>query len=325
MTEPFRQAGELLWNGTIYTISLPERYLRGLTALLGGMLRETTELIVPDFVKDSTSYNIFIGNVLRFAIENIGEVDEVYDVDDLDGEYASRKILGNAIEGIGIATVHVSPLWIFAFFADSVKGGKAYLKRLRREMISKGYLDSEDDSDSLQELLGGLERTTRSLAQNIDTPPISRDEILDNLKEIQESIEDLLSKTGRIAEDITTDVSKIMRDFIDTATDEGQSLIELAGVLALQATSRAKKAAGLTIVVPQVTSQILYENIFEYYKDTLQNIHENGYADVASKAIEPYGNAIINHFSTDKETWTEKLFRESSRSLKRLFRMQNSK
>ena len=52
-------------------------------------------------------------------------------------------------------------------------------------MISKGYLNSDNDSDSLQDLLESLEHTTASVAQNIDTPPVSRDEILANLKEIQ--------------------------------------------------------------------------------------------------------------------------------------------
>ena len=325
MTKSFRKAGDFLWNGTLYTLSLPERYLRGLTALIGGMLRETTELVLPKFVKDTTSYDIFVGNLLRFAVENIGDVKGVYDDESLDGEYASRKLLGNAIEGIGIATVHASPLWIFAIFADSVKGGKSYLRRLREEMISKGYLNSDNDSDSLQDLLEGIEHTTASVAQNIDTPPISRDEILANLKEIQNSIKNLLSKTGNLTSDLSSEISNIMNDFLGTAKEEGQSLTELAGVLALQATSRAKTSAALAIAAPKVASQILYENIFEYYKHTLQEIHQKGYAEVASESIEPYGDAIINHFSSSKETWTEKLFRSSGRGLKRLFSMQNSK
>jgi len=115
MPEPLRRAGEALWEGALYTLSLPERYLRGLTALLGGMLKETTDLLVPDFVKDTTSYNLFVGNILRFAVENVGGVEGVYDDEGLSGDYATRKLLGNAIEGIGVATVHLSPLWVFAF------------------------------------------------------------------------------------------------------------------------------------------------------------------------------------------------------------------
>jgi hypothetical protein len=325
MPEPIKQAAKALWNSTLYTLSLPERYLRGLTALLGGMLRETTELLVPNFVKDTTTYNIFVGNLLRFAVENVGEVEGVYSDEGLGEDYASRKLLGNAIEGIGIATVHVSPLWIFAFFADSVKGGQIYLKRLRAELIEKGYIDSSEESDSIQDLLEGIERTTTSFAQNIDTPPISKNEVMDNLKEMQDSIGGLFSKTGKVAEEVKAEVSNLMQDFLETASEEGQTLMELSGVMTLQATNKAKKAAGVAITVPQVAGQILYENILVYYSDTLSEIHQRGYAVVASETIEPYGSAIIKQFNFEKETWTEKLFRGSAQSLKRIFGMQTSK
>ena len=148
MSEPIKKAGKALWNVSLYTLSIPERYLRGLTALTGGMLKETTDIVVPDFVQDTTSYNIFVGNLLRFAVENVGGVEGLYDEEQLEGEYATRKVIGNAIEGVGIATVHASPLWIFAFFADSVKGGQAYLDRLSDELVEKGYIESEKTSKS---------------------------------------------------------------------------------------------------------------------------------------------------------------------------------
>ena len=325
MPKPIKQTVKVLWNSTLYSISLPERYFRGLTGLLGGMLHETTELLIPDFVKDTTTYNIFVGNLLRFAVENIGEVEGIYNDDGLDEDYASRKLLGNAIEGIGIATVHMSPLWIFAFFADSVKGGKIYLKRLRAELIEKGYIDSENESDSIQDLLEGIERTTTSFAQNIDTPPLSRDEIMDNLEEIQDSIGGLFSKTGRVAGDVKDEISNLMQDFLETASEEDQTLMELSGVMTLQVTNRAKKAIAVATTAPQVAGKILYENILVYYSDTLSDINQRGYAVVASETIEPYGGAIIKHFSSEKETWTEKLFRGSAQSLKRIFGMQTSK
>jgi hypothetical protein len=325
MPKPIKNAAEILWNSTLYTISLPERYFRGLTGILGGMLHETTEILIPNFVKDTTTYNLFVTNLLRFAVENIGEVEGVYDDEGLDGDYASRKLLGNAIEGIGIATVHVSPLWIFAFFADSVKGGKIYIKRLRAELIEKGYLDSEDESDSILDLLEGIERMTASFAQNIDTPPLSKEDIIDNVKEIQDSVGGLFSKTGQVAGDAKDEISNLMQQFLAIASEEEQSLMELSGVMTLQATRRAKKAAAVALTAPQVAGKMLYENILEYYSDTLSDIHERGYATVASETIDPYGNAIIKQFSSDKETWTENLFRGSGQGLKRIFGMQTSK
>ena len=116
-----------------------------------------------------------------------------------------------------------------------------------------------------------------------------------------------------------------MQEFIDTASEEGQSLLELGGVMTLQATSRAKKAAGMAVTAPQVAGKMLSENILGYYRDTLSDIHEHGYAKVASDVIDPYGNAIVKQFSKSTETWTEKIFTGSVSGLQRIFGMQTSK
>ena len=325
MPEPIKKVGKALWNVSLYTLSIPERYMRGLTALTGGMLKETTDLVVPDFVQDTTSYNIFVGNLLRFAVENVGGVEGLYEDDSLEGEYATRKVIGNAIEGVGIATVHASPLWIFAFFADSVKGGQAYLDRLSDELVERGYIESEKTSKSLKGLLEGIEKTTSSFAQNIDTPPLSKDEIIDNISEIRDSINELWVTTGKAAGDITEDVGDIMQEFIDTANEEDQSFLELGGLMTLQATSRAKKAVGMAITAPHVAGKMLSDNILGYYRDTLADIHEHGYAQVASEVIDPYGNAILKQFDVNKETWTEKIFKGSVSGLQSIFGMQTSK
>ena len=264
MVKPLKDAAKFLWNGTVYALSLPERYVRGLSALLGGIFKETTDILVPGVVKDTTSYNIFVGNILRFTVENVGGVKGVYDDEGLEGEFATRKLIGNTIEGVGIATIHLSPLWFFAFFADSVKGGQAYLERLHKEMVDNGYIDPETSADSFTTLFEGLERTTTSFAQNIDTPPLTKDEILSNIEEIRDSISDLLSNSGSIASGTVNEMSNVLQDFMNTATDEGQSLLELGGLLTLQTTNRVKQLGGLAVSAPNVAGKMLYENILGY-------------------------------------------------------------
>lgn len=325
MVKPLKEAAQFLWNGTIYALSLPERYVRGLSALVGGIFKETTDILIPGFVKDTTSYNIFVGNILRFTVENIGGVQGVYDDEGLDGEFATRKLIGNTIEGVGIATIHLSPLWFFAFFADSVKGGQAYLERLHKEMIEKGYIDSETSAESFTSLFEGLERTTTSFAQNIDTPPLTKKEVISNIQEIRDSIADLLSKSGSVANNTMAEMSNVLQDFMDTATDEGQSLLELGGLMTLRTTNRIKQLGGLTVSAPNVAGKMLYENILGYYSDTLTEIHEKGYANVASDAVEPYGKAILDQFSAEKITWTERIFNSPASSIRKIFGMQNSK
>ena len=45
----------------------------------------------------------------------------------------------------------------------------------------------------------------------------------------------------------------------------------------------------------------------------------------ASEVIDPYGKAIIDQFSAEKITWTEKLFNSPVSGLRKIFGMQNSK
>ena len=262
---------------------------------------------------------------MRFTVENIGGVKGVYDYEGLEGEFATRKLIGNTIEGVGIATIHLSPLWFFAFFSDTVKGGQAYIKRLHKEMVEKGYIDSDTSADSVNSLFEGLERTTTSFAQNIDTPPLTKEEVISNIEEIRDSIVDLLSRSGDVANNTMTEASNVLQDFMDTATEEGQSLLEVGGLMTLQTTNRIKQLGGLSISAPNVAGKMLYENILGYYSDTLSEIHEKGYATVASDAVEPYGKAIIDQFSTEKITWTERLFNSPADGIKKIFGMQNSK
>ncbi len=85
MVKPLKETAKFLWNGTIYALSLPERYVRGLWALVGWIFKETTDILIHEFVKVTTSYNIFVGNILRITVEDIGGVKGVYDEEGLEG------------------------------------------------------------------------------------------------------------------------------------------------------------------------------------------------------------------------------------------------
>ena len=58
----------------LYGLSLPERALRGASGLVGGALRESASLLVPQAFQDSKSYNIFIRQTLDFVAEDIAGV-----------------------------------------------------------------------------------------------------------------------------------------------------------------------------------------------------------------------------------------------------------
>ena len=164
-------------------------------------------------------------------------------------------------------------------------------------------------------LFEGLERSTSKFAKTIDIPPLTKDEIMENLIEMKDSILSVGSDTGKVA----VDIGSVMQDFVDTATEEGKSILELSGILALEAVNKAKYAAATTVAGTKVAGDILYDNIFTYYGNTLAEIHKEGYASVAARTVAPYGKALVKQFDTSRKTTTEKIILNTVEGLKRLF------
>ena len=71
MVKPIKEAAKFLWNGTIYAMSLPERYVRGLSALVGGFFKETTEILVPNLPLGGIESEEFNGVKKDFKIGDV--------------------------------------------------------------------------------------------------------------------------------------------------------------------------------------------------------------------------------------------------------------
>jgi hypothetical protein len=57
-----------------FLISLPERVVRSLAAVLGGAAHETAQVVLPRLVRRSRLYEATAKNVLRITIELVGGV-----------------------------------------------------------------------------------------------------------------------------------------------------------------------------------------------------------------------------------------------------------
>ena len=96
-----------------FLVSLPERLVRSLVALVGGTLHETAQLVLPRLVRRSRLYEATAKNALRIAIELVGGVDGALEVEPdapTAGRLAVRKGAGNAVELGSIAAFGFSPL-----------------------------------------------------------------------------------------------------------------------------------------------------------------------------------------------------------------------
>ena len=59
----------------LYSLSIPERTLRSATSVVGGTLRESAVLLVPQAFQSSKTYSIFVTQMLDFLVEDVGGVE----------------------------------------------------------------------------------------------------------------------------------------------------------------------------------------------------------------------------------------------------------
>ena len=134
-----------------YLVSIPERTARAGAALTGGLVYETTEVMLPLAVRRSRLYQAIVGRLLRIMIELVGGVEGVYPAQEMPvRELLVRKTAGNVVELSSFMAVGWSPVWLLAGAADLVGvrrctcgrssesyARRAYSRRTRRWHLSR--------------------------------------------------------------------------------------------------------------------------------------------------------------------------------------------
>ena len=94
-----------------YILSLPERAIRSLGALSGGLLRELGNVALPAAVRRTTLYRTMVEVALRFLIEEVGQVEGVYPTEaNLAENFILKRTASHGIELLGILAFHAFDL-----------------------------------------------------------------------------------------------------------------------------------------------------------------------------------------------------------------------
>lgn len=120
----------------LYGLSLPERALRSAGGILGGTLRESASLLIPQAFRNSRTYSVMVQQMLDFLAEDVGGVDRPKDPGapaKLEN-FVARKAVGNFVEMAALATLHLSPMMLLAIVSDVAYGSKTYLKELAGDL-----------------------------------------------------------------------------------------------------------------------------------------------------------------------------------------------
>ena len=291
-------------KGVRYTASLPERLIRSLTALFGGMLKESTDFLVPEVLKESTTYQIFIGNLLRYGVENIGRVHGVYEEEGrMDNDYGVKKAVGNGIEMVGIVAVSASPLWVLAFMADATWGVNKYFKRISEELDQQHHVDEKIRFEKREDLLDSIEKVFDSMARNIDTPPLTRTELKENFDELRDYFRDVGKKTKMSMEDVHVLWGRMER----AAKDQNRTILEISGAMTIHLMNRVHSMEKTVKATKKVSVDILHEDIIDYYRDSLSEITKRGYVTVVKEEFTPYVKSAGRMFAPDEKMLTDRI------------------
>lgn len=267
-----------------YLLSLPERALRVLAALVGGLLYELGELVLPIWLRRTRLYQSVVGRSLRVAIELIGGVGGVLPPENVEaGELALRKTLGGGIEMASILAVGLSPVWVLAATADLTGGTRAYLRALATELRRDGLLPPDTDVTSVNELLDQLEDTSALLADTVDVPPL-------DLEAMHQTYRSLKANAASLPDARRLDaIYDLMQSVMQ---QESRSLRSVSWLLARDATRAGVRLGSVHVI--------------DHYEAALRTILAEGLPDYTRRVSRPYRSAAAGHLDPGRISHTER-------------------
>jgi hypothetical protein len=273
-----------------FVVSLPERLVRSLAAVVGGGVHETAELVLPRFVRRSHLYEATAKNLLRVTVELVGGVEQ-RDAELPDaGEVAVRKGAGNVVELGSIAAFGFSPLWLLAAASDVAHGTRTYLDALVAELKAAGVLAQETQVGSMGELLDALERGSGTAAGLIDLPPLELEELRRSLAELRGSARSLPRPQ---------ELAAVFAALRAAAARERRSVLEVS------------QGAGLAFLLSART--VGREHLVTPYREDWRPLRHEGFAAYARRIAGPYREAVTGHLDDERPSFTERLLGRLSR------------
>ncbi|MFO7168678.1 MAG: hypothetical protein DIU80_011715 [Chloroflexota bacterium] len=270
-----------------YLLSLPERAARALAAIAGGLIHESTSVLLPASVRRTRLYQATVARLLRLVIEIVGDVHGIFPDETISArDLLARKTAGNVIELAGFLAVGWSPIWLLAAASDIIGGARIYLHALVDELKRSGALPEDADIQSFEQLLRALEGTSGTMADAIDVPPL-------NVRDLRAAWEALRSHSDQLPgpERLAALFGQLQR----AAGLEGRSLLEVSAAVALGAAR-----AGITM-------GNVY--LFDYYREALGTIAAERLATYLRRVSRPYLTRAVGHFDRAAPSYTERLVR----------------
>lgn len=294
-----------LSKNLLYGLSLPERVLRSGIGLTAGAVKEMAGVLIPQAFHSAKSYEIAIDKSLGFLTETIGGVASTGPTAPVDeaGKQVARKAVGNFVDLAGLATLHVSPMWVLAAVSDIAYGSKTYVHEVAEELKKQGVIDETSTIHRMDDILDAIQRSSGTAASTFDTPPLSVDELRQTLQQTRDELRGTdLAKLLPEAE-----MRRLWMEMQTVASQEDVGLLEVSSAMTMQLLDEVKTVSNGALTGVRVAGGILNRNVLDHYRESLSEIRQRGFYEMVAESYQPYVQAVWNNFAAERETWTEQL------------------
>jgi hypothetical protein len=269
-----------------YALSLPERLVRAVAAVVGGTVHETAELVLPRLVRRSRLYEATAKNLLRVTVELVGGVDKPAapaEVEPDPGRLAVRKSAGNVVELGSIAAFGFSPLWLLAAAADVTRGTRVYLDAFSGELRDAGVLPADAEVATIDQLLAALEGASGTAARLIDIPPLEVEALRRSLADLRADATGLPAPAELVA---------AYDALLVEAAREHRTLLEVS--------------VGVGLAFFNAARHVGRQQVLEAYTEDLRPLRDEGFGAYATRVSRPYADAVARHWDPESRTLTER-------------------
>jgi hypothetical protein len=291
-----------------YLASLPERVLRSATGLAGGLVREIGEVTIPNTVRRSHLYQNLVEATLRFLIEQVGEVRDVYPSEEkLSEDFLLRRTAGNGIELIGLLAFRASPVWVLAALADASGAGRYLMKEITDCLKQEGLLDRERNFATVDQMLDGLEASASRLASTVNAPPLD----IAALRREWTSVKVDLARIPPGNLPALGSLSDVWKAIQQTAAQQNRTVFEVSSLMAMAAIADVpQKTRWLSASARSAVSKtgsVFAGVLIDHYQTTLSEIRTAGFVRYATRQFRPYLYGAASQFSPYKRSLTERI------------------
>ena len=271
---------------------------------MGGLVRESAELLVPQSFKSSRTYTAMVQQMLDFMVHDVGGVpqgDAPSATSEIDN-YVARKAVGSFLDMASLATLHLSPLVILAAVSDIAHGSQSYLKELSEELKKQGVIDQQSHIHHVNDLLGAVSHATAATGEAFDIPPLSIEALKQTIEETRAAI---TAPDGKIPSQ--QEVDRVWGQMRAIADREGVDMLAVGGATTMQSHGKLALLSRGALSSAQVAGKLFDRHIIDHYEQALAEIRQKGFYRSVAESSAPYIAAVWDNFHASRSTITEDL------------------